>query len=137
MLNSVEKNALKFVKKKEKENDRIAKRVVGIGFDLLSKGKHETRYIEVKSRKSKQMGNEELTERESQVLLEKENYWLYYVFNVEKGQYNPSKYKLCMIPRKIILKRIFPITKFLVALGKKVKEKSFEKTIWEEVKCFQ
>ncbi|MGQ9799272.1 MAG: helicase-related protein [Ignavibacterium sp.] len=78
----IERIGMEFVMEFEKSQGRVPEDVSkeNLGFDIRSKGQNETRYIEVKARKSE--GEVELTVNEwLKAKRFKENYWLYIVAN--------------------------------------------------------
>ncbi|MEM0084261.1 MAG: DUF2208 family protein [Candidatus Methanomethylicia archaeon] len=73
--------AMEFEKSQGREPEDVSKE--NLGFDIISKGRNEIRYIEVKARAD--IGSITLTPNEwSKAKRFKEQYWLYVVFNATK-----------------------------------------------------
>ena len=85
-VKEIEKKAMEFVMEYEKNHGRDPQDVSDKEhYDILSRGKNEIRYIEVKGKAGLEL-HVELTQPEFNTAKEKgENYWLYIVYGLETG----------------------------------------------------
>jgi len=110
----IERIGMEFVMQFEKSQERVPEDVSkeNLGFDIRSKGQNETRYIEVKARKSE--GVVVLTVNEwLKAKRFKENYWLYIVANAAT---NPTLYLIRNPAETLNAQEKVEIVRFIVPI---------------------
>jgi len=102
--------AMEYEKSQGRQPEDVSKE--NLGFDIRSKGRDETRYIEVKARKDE--GDVALTVNEwLKAKRFKENYWLYVVCNAVS---NPTLYIINNPAENLVVKEKVEVVRFIVPL---------------------